>query len=330
MIRLRLGAADLARIRIGAAVSPFAETMAAAELIRGRSAGLVFGGWRRPVMGQLDSKVRPLVTIFAPGRPGLDLCTLVGPVDTIGEGIDRLMSARPGQLRAEIDSIAPHHPSTAWPWMRLDTDTGLRRQLSAAVRSFHAVAIGPRWPHLRQFLQAERTSQIELLATAGIDRFLSVLCPPLIQWHPPLLHIQSMTGEPKNVDLAGRGLVITPSIFLTPRPVLSTDPCNPDAPPTLIYPAVRELDVARPLWTSARDHQALAILLGRTRSAALEAISGGCGTGELALRIGVSAPTASQHATALRRAGLITTHRSAGLVRHMLTPLGQSLLNGQV
>jgi hypothetical protein len=328
VIRLRFSAEDLARIRISSALGPFAETTAAAELICGRPPGAIFGGWRRSLKGQLDDRVRPLVSIFSPDRPGLDFCTLVGPVDTIGEGIDRLMSARPVQLRAEIDGISLHHPSTAWPWMRLDTDTGLRRQLSTAIRSFHAVAVGPRWPQLRQFLQAERASQIELLATAGIDRFLSMLCPPLIQWQPPLLLIQSLTGSSLNVDLAGRGLVIRPSVFLTPRPVLSRNPYSPDASPTLIYPALRELSVAHPLWAPARDRQALAGLLGRTRSAALEAIAEGCGTGELALRIGVSAPAASQHATALRRAGLITTHRSAGMVRHTLTPLGLSLLNG--
>ena len=110
--------------------------------------------------------------------------------------------------------------------------------------------------------------------------------------------------------------------------MLSSNPEDLDAPPTLICPSVRELSVAHPLWAPTRDTKALAGLLGRTRSAALEAIAEGCGTGELALRIGVSAPAASQHATALRRAGLITTHRSAGMVRHTLTPLGLSLLNG--
>lgn len=328
MIRLRFGAEDLARIRIGPTLGPFAETTAAAELICGRAPGAIFGGWQRTLKGQLDDRVRPLVTIFPPGRPGLDISTLVGQTESIGEGIDRLMSARPRQLRAEIDGVSRHHPSAAWPWMRLDTDTGLRHQLGTAIRSFHAVAVGPRWPQLRQFLQAERASQIELLATAGIDRFLSGLCPPLVQWRPPVLHIQSLSGQPRHVDLGGRGLVIRPSVFLTPRPVLSSNPEVPDAPPTLIYPSVRELSVAHPLWAPIRDTKALAGLLGRTRSAALEAISEGCGTGELALRIGVSAPAASQHATALRRAGLITTHRSAGMVRHTLTPLGLSLLNG--
>lgn len=50
-------------------------------------------------------------------------------------------------------------------------------------------------------------------------------------------------------------------------------------------------------------------------------------TGELARRADISAASASQHATVLRQAGLVSTHRQGNTVRHTLSPLGAELLN---
>ena len=60
---------------------------------------------------------------------------------------------------------------------------------------------------------------------------------------------------------------------------------------------------------------------GRTR---------GCRATELAACVGTSAPSASEHATALRASGLVQTVRRGRGVNHSLTPLGRSLLNGNL
>ncbi|MFC8373392.1 winged helix-turn-helix domain-containing protein [Streptomyces sp. NPDC057239] len=49
-------------------------------------------------------------------------------------------------------------------------------------------------------------------------------------------------------------------------------------------------------------------------------------TTETADRVGISLPSASQHTTVLRNAGLITTTRTGIAVLHTLTPLGTALL----
>ena len=49
-------------------------------------------------------------------------------------------------------------------------------------------------------------------------------------------------------------------------------------------------------------------------------------TTETADRVGISLPSASQHTTVLRNAGLITTTRTGTAVLHTLTPLGTALL----
>ncbi|MFF5715681.1 winged helix-turn-helix domain-containing protein [Streptomyces buecherae] len=49
-------------------------------------------------------------------------------------------------------------------------------------------------------------------------------------------------------------------------------------------------------------------------------------TGQLARRLGLSDATASEHAAALRGAGLITTARAGRAVRHLRTALGDLLV----
>lgn len=71
---------------------------------------------------------------------------------------------------------------------------------------------------------------------------------------------------------------------------------------------------------------ALTVLLGRGRAAALRAIASGCSTQELAARLHVSAPSASAQAAVLREAGLIATLRNGRSVQHTATTLGARLL----
>ncbi|MEU9358658.1 helix-turn-helix domain-containing protein [Streptomyces sp. NPDC048301] len=72
----------------------------------------------------------------------------------------------------------------------------------------------------------------------------------------------------------------------------------------------------------------LGALLGRAPASVLRATATGATTGELARSAGVAPSTASQHATALRKNGLIVTDRHASSVLHTLTPLGAALLRG--
>jgi hypothetical protein len=149
-----------------------------------------------------------------------------------------------------------NHSLAAWPWTSLDTDLRLRRQLGTAIGSFHAVAIGPRWAQVRSFLSADLARQIRRLATGDIDEFLASLCPQLIQWRPPKLQIHASGPGWPEFDLAGRGLVIMPTVFHGPGASVSYDLANCDGPTALIYPAARDLTAAAELWTGARRRRA--------------------------------------------------------------------------
>jgi DNA-binding transcriptional ArsR family regulator len=60
-------------------------------------------------------------------------------------------------------------------------------------------------------------------------------------------------------------------------------------------------------------------LLGHTRAAVLRALRTPRSTTELAACVGTSAPSASEHATALRASGLVQTVRRGRGVNHSLT-----------
>ena len=100
----------------------------------------------------------------------------------------------------------------------------------------------------------------------------------------------------------------------------------PAAPPWLVLPPADGRLGQAGLWDGRPRGAALSALVGRNRAAVLGAIAGGCTTTELAGRVGISLASASQHASVLRDAGLITTHRQGSAVLHVLTPLGAELL----
>ncbi|GEC04739.1 hypothetical protein SSP24_23940 [Streptomyces spinoverrucosus] len=74
----------------------------------------------------------------------------------------------------------------------------------------------------------------------------------------------------------------------------------------------------------------MARLLGRTRAAVLEEIAASDGTtgGDIVRRLGMSAASASEHTTVLRKAGLVVSRREANMVWHTLTPIGRALVVG--
>jgi len=104
-----------------------------------------------------------------------------------------------------------------------------------------------------------------------------------------------------------------------------------------IAPAVWPLSSQRtvltyPMYLGDRPDgstDALAPLLGHTRAAVLATLRVPATTTALADRAGISLSSASQHTTALRNAGLISTTRQGIAVQHALTPL-EPVLKGDL
>lgn len=73
----------------------------------------------------------------------------------------------------------------------------------------------------------------------------------------------------------------------------------------------------------------LGALIGSTRGEVLRHLGeAGASTGELARLVGISAASASQHASVLRRSGLVVSRRAGNTVVLRVSLLGTALLHG--
>lgn len=185
--------------------------------------------------------------------------------------------------------------------------------LWTALRAYHEACLGDVWKRVQANKSEAVTGVTNTLIKHGVLAALDALGPS-IRWKGDHLEVDHhRTGE---VHLGGRGIRFVPSVFWqTPQ---FTERGVPQ--PTLTFP----VDAA-PI---ARDDSpdALVTLLGRTRADVLRAAVTGSGTGEIARRLGVSAASVSEHATALRQAGLLNTVRAGREVRHSPTALGRRLI----
>ena len=121
--------------------------------------------------------------------------------------------------------------------------------------------------------------------------------------------------------LNGRGLRVVPSYFAV-EPQLYW-PHDTGAPVLLLVPMQRRAPLDADRAVTRSDGQ----LLGRTRTAVLAEVSRGPRTTtELGVALDISISNASQHASILREAGLITSIRDGGRVVHRISALGKELL----
>ncbi|WP_128376411.1 ArsR/SmtB family transcription factor [Streptomyces cavernae] len=159
---------------------------------------------------------------------------------------------------------------------------------------YYDAALAPVWPRIRSLVDAERAALGRAQLDRGVDGLLDSL-RPVLRWSPPVLEADYPVD--RDLHLAGRGLLLVPSVFCWRTPVTLVDA---ELRPVLVYPIAPGPD----WWSDLDDRspKALARLLGPSRAAALRVVEDGCTSGELARRIGVTAPTASQHAAVLREA----------------------------
>src|SRR6185503_13386977 len=112
MYRLHFTAEDLARTRIAGGAGPFAESIFAAERLRQRLPALPFRAWRTRLNGRLGQRTRVLANVFPRDAKSVDFGTLVGPVATLEEGIDRLLGTSLAHLRGELEWYNKRHHLT--------------------------------------------------------------------------------------------------------------------------------------------------------------------------------------------------------------------------
>lgn len=311
MIELVLGPQDVLRLRF--AVSPLWETLAAVRALTVGPLPAALAPWQRLV----DPPATPLLTavqarsrytpdfLTPPPRAGersaleeLDLVAAT-PLAVVGEELQRARDAG-----AEVPELTPRRA---------------REQAVAEIRRAWEQLMRPHWPRLHRVLATDVDHRSRRLVTGGLAALLGDL-HPAVSFQQDVLRVQSRVAERR--ELRGEGVVLMPSLFVAPRPLVILDP---PYQPTLIYPA---RGVATAFTRPVAPADALVRLLGAGRADVLAALDDAAGTRHVALRLGRAESTVSEHLHVLRDAGLAAVSRTGKASRWARTPLGDALVAG--
>jgi DNA-binding transcriptional ArsR family regulator len=321
-VTVRFTESDLIRVRFSAAPAPLVEAARGFAELRYQLTGKVVSNWATQALTVFPVTARPLLDLIP--ASGLWPDFLDPAVADLDEGLEIVASTPRSLLRSEL-AWSWHRAGRPPTWLQAlaDGDREARAIMIGALRDFYLACVAPSWPAIVASFHNEIAIGAGVLAQSGLEGLFGTLHPDLT-WQAGSLQRATPTrirmAGPADFQLDGQGLHIMPSALWTGPPLFSI--CPPSgAANILTYPA-RPAAKAQGIDQS-RD---LAPLIGRTRAAALQALRQPCSTAELAARLGISAPSASEHATALRGAALIQTERRGRGVRHSLTPLGRSLL----
>ena len=328
MLRIRFDRDDLVRVRF--ALWPLGETTLSAQALLRDDGESLLGEWRQRARARLTPAARPLLHLVPPQRHQLRTAAITIPDSdhvTLQEELKRLEAVSPEAV--SLDAVSPQAAAR-----EAASPEGGPRLTGEVLRAYHAASIAEDWPRLLRHLDVDLAYRARQVLGRGIGGALATL-HPTIRWRSPFLEVNVRCYRDGEVDLAGRGLVLVPSVFVWPHPVFLRDRAGC---PVLVYPAHDPFAFfwgrdapARPDAAARRDaaaRGALAAVLGRTRAAMLEtiAMSGGCGASELARGLGIGLPAVARHLSVLRGAGLLASHRQGRAVLHTLTDLGTQLL----
>lgn len=310
MLRVDFQRDDFARVRFLPRPAPLVELKVSLMMARRTDSEVCFGRWRRAVRRRLPPTARPLWDLVQPFRGPAFLDPVSGSLD---EGLEIVRRASRRTVRADVARLG----RTPTPWVRalMDADTAARDQLTRALQDAHDTVLAPTWPGVRERHAAEFARYALDLAEHGVAPALTGLCPGSSLrdgvWEIP-------GGADREVRLHGRDLTLLPTFHWTGAPLVAN---APGRPLLLVYAA----GPGAPVPDTRPEGDPLADVLGGTRARTLRLLADPLNTSDLASRLGVSAGSASGHASALRHAGLITTTRDGLAVQHAWTALGRML-----
>ncbi|BDM67429.1 transcriptional regulator [Streptomyces nigrescens] len=320
VLRVHFSGLDLARVRIAARPDALWETVLSFHRLRDRRDDSAFGKWRSETRGKLNGEARLLAPLVPTRGYFPDFLTPAEGLLGLADALAALRETPADRLHTELSRLSTAaRPLPSWIRAMADGETRALGRLATILQGYYEVAVAPHWARIQGRIEADRAARGRALLDGGADRLLASL-PPMMRWRPPVLEADYPVD--RDLHLNGRGLLLLPSYFCRRTPVTFH---NPDLTPVLVYPVEHPAPRLTPHVPSER---CLGRLVGKTRSAILQGVGVGCTTSELARRADVSLASASQHATVLRDAGLLTTLRQGNAVLHTLTPLGAALLRG--
>ncbi|MET7862267.1 winged helix-turn-helix domain-containing protein [Micromonospora taraxaci] len=331
MLKIHFSGEDILRTRVAPAADPIWELVLSLHVLQGRNRDPLTAHWRRSVSRGLrqdvaSEQLRLLFALNPPRGYFPDFLTPYASVDGFEAGLDALRRTPTALLHRDLSVLAAENqlPSSAAALAR--GEVAVLRHLAESMEQYRSLAISPYWNRIQAAVAADRARRARALLDGGVEGLLTSLRPAM-RWEGGVLEVRDYPHS-REMHLDGRGLLLVPSFFCASTPVALLDPA---LPPVLVYPVDRLGGLAPADGIGAAPSGAapdsLAALLGRTRAAVLQATDEGCTTGEVARQLNISPAAASQHATVLRNAGLLVSHRERNSVLHTLTPLGRAMLD---
>lgn len=333
---------DLARVRVSTRLELVSEVIGAAHCGGGQIHPSL-DGWRQqtgqalgPIGAQVVSDLRSGAFLIRGLLTYADIDTDAGFADRVETSLSRPTRDWANPLLELRSWGIPVQPGLA---------EGRPEALSAlggAARIFHDAAVGPYWDRMCSVAAASALAWMHMMSTEGLEALLNGLHPD-ISWHRPVLSITLdwshcgsacphralvATFERDGIVRMGvsrRGLTIIPTVLSSVVTAWADDEDGPFATVRLLLVPV---SMTPHIWQAAVAEQSdpLADLLGLTRARVLRAcVQAPRTTTEVALTVGISNSSASEHAAVLRAAGLLTSRRTANRVEHRATPIGSVL-----
>ncbi|NYH45069.1 DNA-binding transcriptional ArsR family regulator [Micromonospora jinlongensis] len=331
MLKIHFSGEDILRTRLAPAADPIWELVLSLHVLQGRNRDPLTANWRRTVSQALrqdvaSEQLRLLFALNPPRGYFPDFLTPYDSVDGFEAGLDALRRTPTELLHRDLTVLAAENqlPSSAAALARGEVE--VLHHLTESMEQYRSLAINPYWSRIQAAVAADRARRARALLDGGVEGLLTSLRPAM-RWEGGVLEVRHYPHN-REMHLDGRGLLLVPSFFCASTPVALLDPA---LPPVLVYPVDRLGGLAPADRIAATPSDAprdsLAALLGRTRAAVLQATDEGSTTGEVARQLNISPAAASQHATVLRNAGLLVSHRERNSVLHTLTPLGRAMLD---
>jgi DNA-binding transcriptional ArsR family regulator len=297
LLRVHCTVDDLLQVTFADEPAPLMELGLALATLQRTGDDPHLSAWRREARRGLPGPTRPLLEIVPPAANGP--LFLDPPTPDLEAGIDQVMSTPRTVVESELNKVFHSGPRPS-RWVRelKARDGHAWRVLRKSLLTGHGSMLAGSWEAVRNAFQIERAWR----------------------WRGTTLEV----GHPRDFDIhpTRRGIRLLPSVIWTHRPLVAA---QPDGPTILIYPALASL----PLLVDPTGDDPLVALLGFTRARVLTVLTKPLRTRDIAAEVGISTSSASEHATVLRRAGLIATQRDGKAVWHSCTPRGLDLLTSR-
>ncbi|MFJ9459929.1 helix-turn-helix domain-containing protein [Kitasatospora sp. NPDC101447] len=336
MFEFRLGVDDLAATWFGYSALQEAVLSMRARLWPGRYPEQQpwIAGWQERYQtldtALLESMIAPVgfVPDFLTPRP-------LGPRPDFATEVERLAATPAEVVRADVLEAyrGGGNPSPLPPVLTalIDDPAALAVRLAEALDAYWTHCLAPAWwPRARSVLEADIAYRGRMLSERGAEGLFADLDARLT-WHAGVLRLvdphPAVKAVGTTVDVAGRGLVLIPTLFGLGA---QTD-VTQAGPPLVCYPARGKATMAEGLGAqlpSARAGAALVGLIGAPRARLLVMLETPASTTELAQRLGVTPGAVSRHLGALAAAGLLDRTRHGHRVLYRRSRLGNALVAG--